>query len=67
MNTIDNTELTVSKVIEDKRPVNKINVIGCNNCHKTNVTLIKATDSYYCKPCFLMLGKKKFNKKGGRK
>ena len=42
----------------------KVNVIGCNNCHKTDVMLIKATDSYYCRPCFLMLNKKKYEKKG---
>lgn len=42
----------------------KYNVIACNNCHASNVTLIKATDSYYCKFCFNKLGKKKFEKKG---
>ena len=42
---------------------NKINVIGCKNCGKTNETLIKATDSYYCKFCFNKLGKKKFDKR----
>ena len=47
-----------------KKETKKISVIGCNNCHKTNVMLIKATDSYYCRPCFLTLGKKKFEKKG---
>lgn len=52
--------------MEDKKEkeVKKYNVIGCNKCHKTNVTLYKATDSYYCRPCFLTLGKQKFMKKG---
>ena len=50
--------------MEKKKEKKKIQVIGCNNCHKTDVTLIKATDSYYCKFCFNKLGKKKFEKKG---
>lgn len=55
--------LTTNEIPEEKE-VKKFNVIGCNKCHKTNVTLIKATDSYYCRPCFLTLGKKKYEKKG---
>lgn len=54
-------------VLAEEKEVKKFNVIGCNKCHKTNVTLIKATDSYYCRPCFLTLGKKKYEKKKGRK
>ena len=38
----------------------KYNLIACNNCHKTNVTLIKAKDSYYCKFCFEKLGKERY-------
>ena len=49
---------------KQEKPTKKINVIGCKNCGKTNETLIKATDSYYCKFCFNKLGKKKFKKKG---
>lgn len=30
----------------------KINVIGCNKCHRTNVTLRKAKYSYYCLKCY---------------
>ena len=50
--------------VTKQKEIKKLNIIGCNKCHKTNVTLIKATDSYYCRPCFLTLGKKKFEKKG---
>ena len=42
------------------------NIVACNNCHKSNTTLIKATDSYYCKNCFIELGKQKFQKKRGK-
>ena len=45
-----------------KNEEKKIKVIGCNGCHRTDVTLIKCTDSYYCKYCMVRLGKKKFNK-----
>lgn len=45
-----------------KKELKKFNVIGCNNCHKTGLTLIKATDSYYCKFCFDKLKKQKFKK-----
>lgn len=48
---------------EKKNKAKKFNFLGCNNCHKTNITLIKATDSYYCKDCFTRLGKEKFQKK----
>lgn len=47
-----------------KKEVKKYNVLACNSCHATNITLIKATDSYYCKFCFDKLKKKKFEKKG---
>lgn len=49
-----------------KKPVKKYNILGCNNCHKTKVTLVKATDSYYCNECFIKLGKQKFQKKRGK-
>lgn len=45
---------------------NKVKMIGCNNCHRTDVTLIKATDSYYCMWCFYTLKKKKYSKKGDK-
>lgn len=51
---------------EEEKPKKKFNVIACNNCHKSGLTLIKATDSYYCKFCFDKLKKKKFEKKRGR-
>lgn len=54
---------TENKKVNEKEP-KKFNFIGCKNCGATNVTLIKATDSYYCKFCFNKLGKKKFKKKG---
>lgn len=41
---------------------NKIKMYGCKNCGATNTTLIKATDSYYCKFCFEKLKKTKFKK-----
>lgn len=47
----------------EKEP-KKLKFIACKNCGKDNVTLIKATDSYYCKFCFDKLNKKKFEKKG---
>ena len=49
---------------ELKENPKKYNVIGCKVCGATNIQLIKATDSYYCKFCFDKLGKKKFEKKG---
>lgn len=61
--------VTVSQDTENKKSkkkTKKLNFLGCNNCHKTNVTLIKATDSYYCKDCFTKLGKQKFQKKRGK-
>lgn len=48
---------------ELKENPKKVKFIGCKNCGITNTTLIKATDSYYCKFCFEKLGKKKFEKK----
>lgn len=45
----------------------KLRFIGCKNCGSTNVTLIKATDSYYCKFCFDKLGKEKYSKTGIKK
>ena len=56
-----------SKTQKEKRAnPKKINVIGCKGCGLTNVTLIKATDSYYCDFCFKKLGEKKFEKKKGK-
>lgn len=52
------------KVNDKEKDVKKIQLIACKNCGQSNVTLIKATDSYYCKFCFYKLGKKKFEKKG---
>lgn len=60
-----NINLTTTKLPEEKS-AKKFNVIACNNCHKTGLTLIKATDSYYCKFCFNKLNKKKFEKKRGK-
>lgn len=36
--------------------------IACANCGDDNVTLIKCTDSYYCRACMTKLGKKKYEK-----
>ena len=47
-----------------KKETKKIPYIGCKECGATNTTLIKATDSYYCKYCFFKLGKERFKKKG---
>lgn len=47
-----------------EKSIKKLSFIGCKNCGATNITLVKATDSYYCKFCFNKLGKKKFEKKG---
>lgn len=41
---------------------NIVSYIACNQCKCTNRTLIKATDSYYCKDCFNQLHKQKFKK-----
>ncbi len=53
----------LEKQVKEKE-AKKVKFIGCKNCGATNVTLIKAIDSYYCKFCFNKLGKKKFEKKG---
>ena len=53
---------TVNKKPKEKAE-KKIKFIGCKECGATNTTLIKATDSYYCKSCFELLRKKKFEKK----
>lgn len=44
------------------KEVKKLNFIGCKSCGRTNVTLIKAQDSYYCKDCFNDLHRKYFIK-----
>lgn len=41
---------------------NPTKYIACKVCHATNITLLKAEDSYYCKFCFDKLKKKKYNK-----
>lgn len=63
---MENLDLTKTAEPEEKE-VKKYNVIACKCCGATNITLIKATDSYYCKFCFNKLGKKKYDKKKGRK
>lgn len=64
---MEDVQHTIDKSIEDKsKKVAKYNVLGCNNCHRTKVTLIKAIDSYYCKECFAKLGKQKYQKKRGK-
>lgn len=52
------TQIAKRKALKE-RP---INVIACKNCHATQVTLIRGTDSYYCKFCYDKMNKKK-NKK----
>ena len=64
---MENKNLTLtqtSTIKEKKKAPKKLKFIGCKECGKTDTTLIKATDSYYCKFCFNKLGKKKFEKKG---
>ena len=58
--TVTHTENEMPK----EKEVKKVQVIACKNCGATDTTLIKATDSYYCKFCFMKLHKKKFEKKG---
>lgn len=60
---MENLDLTRTEEPKEKEK-KKYNVLACNCCHATNITLIKATDSYYCKFCFEKLGKKKYEKKG---
>lgn len=63
------SKYTASTVLPEEKEESKkkYTVIGCKNCGMTNVTLIKATDSYYCSFCFKKLHKKKFEKKGSKK
>ena len=59
----EHVTLTENQVeTKTKKEPKKVNVIACKNCGLSNVTLIKATDSYYCKFCFKKLKKKKFEK-----
>ena len=51
-----------NKEKQKKKEPKKLKFIGCKECGITNTTLIKATDSYYCKFCFDKLGKEKFSK-----
>lgn len=45
---------------------NPTKYIACKSCHATNITLIKGTDSYYCKFCYAKQIKKQ-NKKNKEK
>ena len=58
------TKYTQNEESKKEKSKKVMKYIGCNNCHKTDVTLIKASDSYYCKFCFDKLKKEKFKKKG---
>ena len=40
---------------ENARPVK---YVACKKCHRSNVTLIRGTDSYYCKDCYTKIKKK---------
>lgn len=64
MEAIENpNNKTLDEALKEKpKTKEKISVIGCKECGMTNVTLIKATDSYYCKFCFNKLKKDKFKK-----
>lgn len=46
---------------QKEKEVKTIKVIGCNRCHRTNVTLRKGKDSYYCVDCYNIIQKR--NKK----
>lgn len=61
MNITEETKLNQQQLIEEKKKKTYYQ-IGCNGCHRTNVTLIKCTDSYYCPECMKKLGKQKFKK-----
>lgn len=61
---MEDITLTTKPVKEEKSK--KVKFIACKECGITNTTLIKATDSYYCKFCFEKLGKKKYSKKGSK-
>ena len=60
---MENLDLTKTEEPKERK-VKKYNVIACKCCSATNITLIKAEDSYYCKFCFNKLGLKKYIKKG---
>lgn len=45
----------------EKNPKKQV-VVACKCCHATQIQLIKAEDSYYCRYCFDKLKKKKFKK-----
>lgn len=42
---------------------NTTKYIACKNCHATNVTLVRGTDSYYCKFCYDKMQNNKNKKK----
>ena len=58
----ENSKTQIKKKEQSKS--NPAKYIACKVCQATNITLIKAADSYYCKFCFEKLNKKKFDKKG---
>ena len=64
MNTIDEKAIIHQHIIEKEKKKKKKTYyqIGCNGYHRTNVTLIKCTDSYYCPECMKKLGKQKYKK-----
>lgn len=47
---------------KSKNSSKKLKFIGCKECGRTDKTLIKATDSYYCTDCFNSLHKRRFDK-----
>ena len=53
---------TGMKEEKPKKEKKKLRFIACRSCGATGLTLIKATDSYYCKFCFEKLGKEKYSK-----
>lgn len=43
---------------QKEKSAKTIRYVGCNKCHRTDVTLIKGKDSYYCKECLIKISKK---------
>ena len=46
---------------------NPTKYIACKTCHRTNVTLVRGTDSYYCKFCYEKQLKKQLKKNNRKK